>query len=304
MTIVLIGNAAPLMADGRPAEIGNTITVVEMREGWNDQQEVELALSTPNDPILNMISLALKGDAVPYAIGVLEVFDLWNGRHSNDPPEWIESDDDGFANAISKIFGCDVGRPAGWNATLSPTVIAGLDAMTPVGEPPAGGVDPLPPPMAGGSIDWDRFNEINGIDPDTGWREHRLLVNAGRDALHSQHLNTAAQPAAFNYMAVSESAVAPSAASTTLPGEITTAGGGLLRAQATYAHTGGTNTTTLTKTFTANGSDVLPKVIAKIGVLNVAVTGGTLGYETLLNATATLTISGDNVAITHTITAG
>lgn len=130
-----------------------------------------------------------------------------------------------------------------------------------------------------------------------------LLVNAGRDALHKQHLDTAAQPAAFNYMCVSANATAPSASNTTCPGEITTAGGGLLRAQATFAHTNGTNTSTLTKTFTANGSDSLPVTIAKIGVLNAA-SVGTLGYETLLNATATLTISGDNVAITETVTGG
>ena len=46
-----------------------------------------------------------------------------------------------------------------------------------------------------------------------------------------------------------------------------------------------------------------PVVIAKIGVLNAS-SSGTLGYETLLGTTATLSLSGDNVAITHTITAG
>lgn len=130
-----------------------------------------------------------------------------------------------------------------------------------------------------------------------------LLTNAGRDALHAQHMSTSAQPASFNYMAVSSNSTAPSAASTTLPGEITTAGGGLLRKQATYAHSAGTNTSTLTATFTANGSDSLPVTIAKIGVLNAA-SVGTLGYETLLNATATLTVSGDNVTVTETVTGG
>jgi hypothetical protein len=72
---------------------------------------------------------------------------------------------------------------------------------------------------------------------------------------------------------------------------------------ATYAHTTGTNTSTLTATFTANGSDTLAVTLAKIGVLNAS-TVGTLGYETLLGSTATLTVSGDNAAITHTITAG
>lgn len=129
------------------------------------------------------------------------------------------------------------------------------------------------------------------------------LVNGGRDALHKQHLDTAAQPAAFNYMAVSANTSAESASNTTLPGEITTAGGGLVRAQATFAHTNGTNTSTLTKTFTANGSDSLPVTVAKIGEFNAS-SSGTLGYEKLLSATATLTVSGDNVAVTHTITGG
>jgi hypothetical protein len=38
-------------------------------------------------------------------------------------------------------------------------------------------------------------------------------------------------------------------------------------------------------------------------VLNAA-SVGTLGYETLLNATATLTVSGDNTTVTDTVTAG
>jgi hypothetical protein len=155
------------------------------------------------------------------------------------------------------------------------------------------------PPMGGGSV----YDPIFEADVLHRWREHNLLVNAGRDALHAQHLGTSAQPAAFNFMCLSANATAASAANTTLPGEIVTAGGGLLRAQATYAHTVGTNTSTLTKTFTCNGSDALPVTIAKIGVLNAS-SAGTLGYETLLGTSATLSLSGDNVAITHTITAG
>jgi len=130
-----------------------------------------------------------------------------------------------------------------------------------------------------------------------------LLTTVGRDALHSQHMNTSAPPATFNYIALTANSTAPSAASTVLTAEIATAGGGLLRAQATYAHTASTNTTTLTKTFTANGTDSLPVTIAKIGVFNAS-TSGTLAYETLLSSTATLSASGDNVAITETVTAG
>ena len=130
-----------------------------------------------------------------------------------------------------------------------------------------------------------------------------LLTSIGRDTLHAQHLSTSAQPAAFNYVALTASTVAPASGDTTLTGEITTTGGGLIRAQATYAHTAGTNTTTLTKTFTANGSDSLPVTIAQIGVFNAS-TGGTIAYHTALSSTATLSASGDNVSITETITAG
>lgn len=130
-----------------------------------------------------------------------------------------------------------------------------------------------------------------------------LLLTVGRDALHAQHMSISAQPAAFNYLALTANSTAPAVGNTSLAGEIATGGGGLIRAQATYAHTAGTNTSTLTKTFTANGSDVLPVVVAKIGVFNASSTG-TEGYETLLNVTSTLTTSGDNVTVTETVTGG
>lgn len=130
-----------------------------------------------------------------------------------------------------------------------------------------------------------------------------LLTNGGRDALHAQHMSTSAPPATFNYVGLTANSTAPAAGDTTLTAEIATAGGGLIRKQVTYAHTTGTNTTTLTGTFTANGSDALPVTIAKIGVFNAS-TSGTMGYETLLSATATLSASGDNMTLTETVTAG
>ena len=128
-----------------------------------------------------------------------------------------------------------------------------------------------------------------------------MLTNAGRDHVLACVYGTGAQPAAANYMALSADDTAPSASSTVLDGEITTEGGGLVRAQATYAHTGGQSTATLTKTFTANSSDSLPVVIAKIGIFNAS-TSGTLTNETLLDATASLAAEGDQVTITDTIT--
>lgn len=133
-------------------------------------------------------------------------------------------------------------------------------------------------------------------------RERELITNAGKDHLFAATYGTAAQPAAMNYLALTANVTAPAAGDTTLTAEIATAGGGLLRKQATYAHTNGTSTATLTATFTANGSDALPVTIGKVGGFNAS-TSGTMGLETLLSPTATLSASGDNTTITETITA-
>lgn len=133
-------------------------------------------------------------------------------------------------------------------------------------------------------------------------RPTALLTTAGRDALHQQHMNVT-QPAPFNYMALTASTTTPLASDTTLAGEITTAGGGLVRGLATIAHTIGTNTSTATKTFTANGSDVLPVTVAQIGIFNG--TGAvTMAYHTALSSSATLSVAGDNVTVTETVNGG
>lgn len=129
-----------------------------------------------------------------------------------------------------------------------------------------------------------------------------MLTNGGRDHALACVYGTSAQPAASNYIGLTANSTSPSAGNTTLSGEITTAGGGLVRAQATYAHTTGQATATLTRAFTANGSDSLPVTVAKIGVFTAS-TSGTMTNETLLSATATLSASGDSVTVTETITA-
>jgi len=251
-TVVLFGNPAPQMQvtqpDGsrvsQPAEhLNQSVTRVEMWDGFDDPEFVDHTLSTDNDRVLTMIARSLSGDARRYAVGINELEQIVAIHAGGAKPDWVSFSDGAFASALAEHFNC------------------------PVGEPVA------------------------------------LLTNAGRDALHGQHLGTATQAAAFNYMALTASTTAPAAGDTTLSGEITTSGGGLVRAQATYAHTTGTNTSTLTKTFTANGSDSLSVVIAQIGVFNAS-SGGTLGYHTVLNATATLTVSGDNLTVTETLTAG
>lgn len=262
-TTLLLGNPAPQMtlteggdlsADGALASaltrqvlaphIFQSVTRVDMRDGFDDADAVDLTLSTGNDRILALVAEALGASNRRYAVGVYEVENLMSVHSAGVAPTWVDCPDDpGFAAALGQHFSCPVGQP-----------------------------------MA-------------------------LLTNAGRDAIHAQMVGTSAQPAAANYIALTANSATPAAGDTTLAGEITTAGGGLIRAQATYAHTAGTNTSTLTRTFTANGTDALPVTLAKIGVFNG--TGAvTMMFESLLNATATLNVSGDSMVLTETITAG
>lgn len=129
-----------------------------------------------------------------------------------------------------------------------------------------------------------------------------MLTTAGKDFVASALGDrSGAREAAADYLALSANATAPAAGDTTLTGEIATASGGLIRAQATYAHTGGASTYTLTKTFTANGSDSLPVTVAKVAVFNAS-SGGKMPWESLLGTTATLSASGDQLVLTETIT--
>jgi hypothetical protein len=109
--------------------------------------------------------------------------------------------------------------------------------------------------------------------------------------------------APYWYMALTTNASAAVATDTTLTSEITTAGGGLIRKLATYAHTTGAASYSLAATFTVNGSDTgLPVTIAKIGIFNT-LTGATgrMQFETLLGTTAVLSAVGDAVTITDTV---
>ena len=92
---------------------------------------------------------------------------------------------------------------------------------------------------------------------------------------------------------------APATGDTSLASEITT--NGLQRALATFAHTGGTTTFTLSKTFTASGTFT---AVHKAGLFTGgygASGGGILVADTVLNADATLA-SGDSIAVTWTWT--
>jgi hypothetical protein len=107
------------------------------------------------------------------------------------------------------------------------------------------------------------------------------------------------------FMGLTANSSAANATDTSLPSEITTSGGGLIRKICPYAHSAGATTYTLTPVFTANSSDSLPVTIAKIGVFPSMVAADvtdTLMLETLLGTTATLSLSGDQLTVTETVT--
>lgn len=105
------------------------------------------------------------------------------------------------------------------------------------------------------------------------------------------------------YMALTANTSAPSATDTALTGEITTAGGGLIRQAAAYAHTTSATTYTLTGSYTVNGSDTLGPIIHKIGTFDTLTPAtGIMLHETVLSADATLSAVGDSLTVTQTVT--
>lgn len=105
------------------------------------------------------------------------------------------------------------------------------------------------------------------------------------------------------YMGLTATATPAVDGDTVLTGEITTASGGLIRQLATYAHTAAGTTTTLTKTWTCNGSDSLPVTVAQTAVFQgVVVAASRMIFRTVLNATMSFSLSGDQGQITETVT--
>jgi hypothetical protein len=98
MPTIVLGNTAPIQAvkadDGSTAvervprpDLGNTVTTFE----------------------------------VPDSVGVGEalqtVSSVFASHHSDEKPAWVESDDEVVAQALSREFGCPVGRPNDWDTT-------------------------------------------------------------------------------------------------------------------------------------------------------------------------------------------
>lgn len=132
-----------------------------------------------------------------------------------------------------------------------------------------------------------------------------LTIDAWRNADHSAGTTpgTTANYAIYptcrpRYMGLTENASAASASNTALTGEITT--GGLARALATYAHTGGTSTFTLQVSFSVTASFPAVHRMALFTASNTTA-GGIMVFETVLNADANV-INGDTLQVTETVT--
>lgn len=103
------------------------------------------------------------------------------------------------------------------------------------------------------------------------------------------------------YMGLTANSSAAVSTDVTLASEITTAGGGLIRKICPYGHTAGVASYTLTPVFTCNGTDSLPVTVAKVGVSQSMVSTTRNIFQTLLNATATFALSGDQMTVTETV---
>lgn len=111
---------------------------------------------------------------------------------------------------------------------------------------------------------------------------------------------TGAPPCLF--MGITADATAVGSGDTTLPSEITTVGGGLIRKIAAFTHAAGATTGTVVATFTANGTDSLPVTVAKMGIGPGLLSNSNQIVQTVLGSTAVLSSSGDNLTLTDTWT--
>jgi len=127
-----------------------------------------------------------------------------------------------------------------------------------------------------------------------------MITAAGKDFQAAQMFSTTPGTNGANYIALTANAVAPAVGDTALTGEFVAASGGLNRVVGSYAHTAGTGTTTVTKTFTANSNDGASNTINKAGLFNLS-TAGVLVLETAMPNPPTL-VPSDSIAITWTQT--
>lgn len=277
--ITFLGNPqphTPVTEGGRvighwtPDEAEPSVTAVH----WQPDVASDLRRYLPqiedafSDSRSDTITRVLTGEGLePWEVATKHVL-IAVSAHAHSGITWVAAEDDKLASAIAAIFGATV-APKGTSEALQ---LAHVEGQT-----------------------WDEI--AAGIKGPTA-----LKTKKGVGVIAEASFGTAAQPAALNYVALTANTEAPAATDTTLTGEITTASGGLIRKQASFAFTESTGVATLTITFAANASDTLPVTVAKFGVFNKATSGGTMGIETKLASTVTFSAVEDNMTLTETLT--
>jgi hypothetical protein len=254
----------------------------------------------------NTVTVFQVPDTDRQMIAVLrELSGAYDGYHSQNPPEWIEAyerDDETGKRKRAKGLEAmlvdnysvgghvvESGMPEGWEGLL--------DESPPMG----GGSDEAALTDFGGGFRARMRNRRNRLP----WAPKHLRTNAGTDwqaRVMGDSVTSGAGTStmrAADYIALTENSTAPSAANTTLTAEV--AVDGLTRAQGTYAHTNGTNTYTITRSFTFTRASAVDRTIAKIGVFNAS-SSGTMAFETLLSASQLLQANGDQLTVTQTVT--
>lgn len=123
---------------------------------------------------------------------------------------------------------------------------------------------------------------------------HNLLNNGHKDKIFDFMYDGQSNASyAMKYVALTNAAITPAAADTTLTSEI--AANGLTRAVGTYSHTVSTSTGTVTKTFTATGAQS-----AQAGALFSASSVGTMGHQATFTSVSLQT--NDQLTVTWVIT--
>jgi hypothetical protein len=264
--------------------IGNSNAVEGYKDERSDEPDLTRYRPAPGERITEFVfpdDIELE-EAFLNVIGAfLGTADLNNaGRHvvPGGSGDWVDGDSPELVALVAARLKCPVGRPK----------LYGQETQAPRG------LSQGPGGLAGLLAVEFGLLVVAGI-----WAASKLQLrtNVGRDFMASVTSNTASNGtgayAPASYIGVSADATVPAATDTALAGEIVAAT--LTRAQATYAHTTGTGSYTLTKTFTSDQSITLQKM----GVFNDPTTG-TLVFAAMLNAVSTM-VAGDQTQITETV---
>jgi hypothetical protein len=216
-------------------------------------------------------------------------------------PAWIETSSDGLQTLLLEQFGLPKTarkRPASWGKDDHPVVAYDEEGAVGVAPKKATRARKAVAKKAAASPTLMALTLPFYALALFALTRMQLRTNAGRD-WQSRVMGDPASTGTGSYapgswMGLTADNAAPNAANTTLPGEI--AVGTLARKVCAYSHTNGTASYALTAVFTFDQNIT----INKFGIFN-ALAGGTLVFETLLNA-AVIGQIGDQTTVTETVT--